>query len=285
MSITAYSDALVELSNENYAGSKIDQTLRVVHTREVNSGVSGSQNSWLSNDSEMKSLRDQYGADLVAAIIETGASWCGIASGQFTTSKRSCAIGNKTFPHELGHNMGANHAWEQYNNPSGYNYGYINHGKSWRTVMSYAECDQGGRCTRHNRFSNPLVDWTDGDPMGIAGSRDNARRLNERSQTVSNYRPTRVPVAVSPQSGGKSGNSFSLKKLWAGGLSLNLAQPGRVEIEILDLEGKKLLTTDRHLEAGKREIAWDEKALPPGLHLVRVRLGGGEAAFKMPVLK
>jgi hypothetical protein len=64
-----------------------------------------------------------------------------------------------------------------------------------------------------------------------------------------------------------------------------LAQPGKVEVEILDLDGKRLLTAREHLKAGQREIAWDEKALPPGLHLVRVRLGGGEAAFKMPVLK
>jgi hypothetical protein len=182
----AFITSLIDASNESYVRSKVPQRLRLVHFGQVNSGVSGTNNlSWLRSNADIAKLRDQHGADLVAMLLES-LSACGVGymNGAHTITRRACALGSRSFTHELGHNMGANHDRDQFENPSGFNYGYINRARNWRTIMSYAT---GCTCPRINNFSNPDVPYN-GDPTGVANSQDNARMLRSKTLSVSNFR-------------------------------------------------------------------------------------------------
>ena len=85
----------------------------------------------------------------------------------FSVTDRTCATGNYTFGHEMGHNMGLNHARVD---PVGtgafsYSFGYKDPGNAFRTVMAY-NCPVN--CTRILHFSNPSVSYS-GKPTGIVG--------------------------------------------------------------------------------------------------------------------
>ena len=123
---------------------------------------------------EVHERRDQSRADLVHLIVDTG-DVCGKAwlaprdeSLGFGLTHYACEIGDYTFAHELGHNMGLHHdryaercrevpaekrpdAWQQEisNRPYPYSYGYVNqrafdetHRRisgnfRWSTIMAY----------------------------------------------------------------------------------------------------------------------------------------------------
>ena len=67
-------------------------------------------------------LRNTYQADVVSLITETpGSPYCGVAwlmagnnpafaPNAFSVVERSCMTGYYSFGHEIGHNMGLNHA-------------------------------------------------------------------------------------------------------------------------------------------------------------------------------
>lgn len=279
----AYLNSLIAMSNESYRLSGIPQTVRLVHSAQVASGLTGNHNSWLGQDARVKAWRDEYGADLVAMLVETGFSYCGVASSAFTTTKRSCAVGNKTFTHELGHNMGAGHAWEQFTTHNGYAYGYINHEKSWRTVMSYAECEEGGRCTRILNFSNPDILYN-GDPTGIADSRDNARRMRSRTLALSNNRPTKVggPVAIEWVSPAPVKDPFALRRLSPTSAMLRLQSAAFLSADLLDLDGRVHTLAQGRFPAGETQLEWGSLGLPTGLRVLRIRDPQGQTVIKLP---
>jgi hypothetical protein len=211
--IQAIAQSAVDASNTAYANSGITTRLRMVHTGEAGdeTGLSFVDNLyWLAGDPDVAQLRDTHGADLVSLLINTGGA-CGVAfimsspsptfapSG-FSVVNHTCAVGNLSFAHELGHNMGSAHNPEQAGGTPSYSYGYghwVN--GSFRTVMSYADpCPSG--CTRRAYFSNPNVSYN-GQPTGIANQRDNARSINNTDSVVANFRqaadaPTFADVPV-----------------------------------------------------------------------------------------
>jgi peptidyl-Asp metalloendopeptidase len=193
-----FAQQAIDSTNTAYINSRITQRVRLVNAQQSPVAETGSLSSELSalrSNSTVASLRNQYNADLVAMISNSGGG-CGIgylmggAGGNqgnaFTVTARTCAVGNLSFAHELGHNMGSAHNPE---NGSGatfsYGYGHWVNG-SFRTVMSYSNpCTAG--CTRRAYFSNPSVNFN-GVPTGIANQRDNARSINNTDVTISNYR-------------------------------------------------------------------------------------------------
>lgn len=223
----------IDSSNTAYLNSRIRQRLRLVNSQEIvytESGNASTDLSNLRNNATIQGLRNTYSADLVAQIEEVS-SVCGIGylmggsggnqNNGFTVTARSCAVGNLSFAHELGHNMGSQHNPE---NGSGatfaYGYGHYVNG-SFRTVMSYVDpCPNG--CTRRPYFSNPRVTFM-GFPTGIDDARDNARSINNTADVIANYRysgssltlnslnsggviPRNVPQTVNWTSNGVSGN-------------------------------------------------------------------------------
>jgi hypothetical protein len=179
-------------------------SVRLVHTAETNYVESGSMGTDLSrlrnkfdgHMDEVHALRDAYGADTVKLITNSGGA-CGMAylmtnvspgfqSSAFGITRRSCAVGNYTFGHELGHNFGCAHDPDNAGSAShNHAYGYRTPNNQHRTVMAYAPG------TRRPLFSSPLHTWG-GWVMGIAGQQDNALALSKNAAVIANWRPTAV---------------------------------------------------------------------------------------------
>lgn len=209
----AFVQQAIDSANTAYLNSRIRQRLRLVHTQEFVYTETSNASTDLSNlrsNASIQALRETHKADLVAEISEvTGV--CGIGylmtaqggvpNNAFTVTVRSCAVGNLSFAHELGHNMGSHHNPENGGTaifPYGYGH-YIN--GNYRTVMSYSDpCPSG--CTRRPYFSNPAIIFN-GLPTGLENTRDNARLINATADWVSNYR--------------YSGSSITLSNLTANG--------------------------------------------------------------------
>ena len=130
---------------------------------------------------------------------------CGIAylltspashgSGYSYTS-RGCAVGNLSFSHELGHNMGSQHNPENGANTPLYTYSYGHYVNGvFRTVMSYSNPCAGG-CTRRPIFSSPALSYN-GHPAGIDGARDNVRSINNNSDNMANFRYSGSSITLS----------------------------------------------------------------------------------------
>lgn len=202
--------AAVDAANTAFIDSNVDAYYRLVHVEHVNHdtlGSTGSDLSWVRNDPQVAALRDQYGADMVSVIVDTPSS-CGTAYVQrspgpgfedlaFQATDIDCAVGNLTFAHEHGHNLGMEHNPENSSASSStasYPWSFAHYvNGSYRTVMSYsAPCANG--CTRVTHFSNPDV-LHNGVPTGIANSRDNAQTADLTTPIVADFRSTVVPEA------------------------------------------------------------------------------------------
>ena len=183
----------ISVTNTAYANSNITQRLRLVHASEVNYVETGDIGADLGNVtngagtlSGVASLRNTYRADLVTLMTSTpGSPFCGVAwvmqtvsssfqSAGFNVVEQVCAVGNLTFAHELGHNMGLRHDWYVDNGTAPYSYahGHVNVGSTsstrWRTIMSYNDkcLSLGVSCQRLTYFSNPALNYL-GSPMGV----------------------------------------------------------------------------------------------------------------------
>lgn len=196
----------VNLTNSSYGNSLVVPRLRLVHMAETDytsSGSGGTDLSRLANTSdgimdEAHTLRNTYGADLVALIVNSF-DVCGIAylmtsnspgfqSLAFSVTARGCAASNLTFAHEVGHNQGCQHDRDNAGNgiyPYAYGHRFEASGLR-RTIMAY---DPG---IRVNHFSNPDVLFNGvptGVPIGIAGQEaHNAQTINNTALTISQFR-------------------------------------------------------------------------------------------------
>ena len=209
----------LEETNQSYIDSNIAQRLNLVHTVEVDyaeSGVSATDLTRLESATDgqldnLHTLRDAHAADIVTLLVETIPS-CGrgnimtsvgnaFESQAFNVVRRSCATGNFSFGHELGHNMSARHDWfvdSTNNSPHAFNHAHLQPAPTtagttpWRTVMAYNDgcANAGATCTRLARWSNP-GQAISGDTAGVlTGSQqeDNHRALNNTALTVANFR-------------------------------------------------------------------------------------------------
>lgn len=140
--------------------------------------------------------RDRLRADLVSMLI-TRPEYCGMA---YVTASKGSAFSAITcvqsLAHELGHNLGATHNWEEGqpvgNPPYMYGYRYQAGTPRFSTQMSYS-CSPA--CPRIPYHSNPRVTY-EGIPVGTAAHHDVARRFNERRETVENFYPPTVNMRL-----------------------------------------------------------------------------------------
>ncbi len=215
--------AAVDRANLSFTNSQVNAHYNLVATAEVaynDSGTTSTDLYWLRSDANVASLRNQYGADMVSMMVSNGGSACGTgflytasASSAFQVTDMDCAVGNLTFAHEHGHNLGMGH------DPSTTNQGIYSY--SWghgvngvfRTVMAYASACSSG-CTRLPYFSNPNVMYS-GYATGIADQRDHARTANQTVATVAGFRsaPGSTNIPASPSSLSASAVSTSQIKL------------------------------------------------------------------------
>ncbi len=197
-------------TNDAYAAAGVTQRLRLVHAMEVVGYTDAGDMSVdlarlrSTNDGfmdEVHAARDAYGADFVSLWVENGGGGCGIgylmstvssgfATSAFNVTARSCATGNYSFGHELGHNMGLRHDLyvDTGTTPYTYAHGYIDTVNRFRTVMAYNDgCAAAGvTCTRIKGFSNLTLLYSS-FPMGNATA-DNATVLNATATTTANFR-------------------------------------------------------------------------------------------------
>jgi reprolysin-like metallo-peptidase family M12B len=162
-------------------------------------------------------------------MFYTVGSYCGVGyvmttlSGTFeafgfTVVQDSCATGNYSFGHELGHNMGAQH--DRANAGTGltsYSYGWRTTDNAYRSVMSYSPG------TRLPFFSNPNKLAPNGLALGTAND-DNTRCLNYSATTITGFRGSvdygqRVFTTMTSNNG-FAGNMFDLEpetdiEIWA----------------------------------------------------------------------
>lgn len=214
-------------TNTSYANVNVTTRLRLVHAVELAQNENSSFSTMLNrtqnpNDGwydEILPLRNQYGADFVATIVN-GTQYCGIANlmnpvnlgfagSAYSVTARTCATGYYSFGHEIGHNMGCHHDRDNagaaaYN----YSYGYRTPNNQWRTVMAYSPG------TRINYYSNPDVQFA-GFNMGIAsGSQaaDNSRGIDQAAPTYSQFycaKPQSYGTGMTTSAGGTLTLSWS----------------------------------------------------------------------------
>lgn len=210
-------------TNQGYVNSGVIQRLRLAAVQEISYAEFGTDASGMQTDltrltgtsdgnmDAVHALRDSVKADLVSLIVTgynnpgggCGVAWlmagndAGFAANAFSVVDLSCISPNYSFGHELGHNMGLNHARADATGPGayGYSFGYKDPAYSFRTVMAY-NCTVN--CPRVLYFSNPTVSYA-GKPTGIpdtaADSASNALSLNNTRLTVANWRVADTPPA------------------------------------------------------------------------------------------
>lgn len=163
--------------------------------------------TWVRTDAGVANLRNRHRADLVSLIVPAG-SYCGRGyenypveaadeAYAFSVVKSSCAIGNYSFAHELGHNMGMRHdrLADGAFSISTCNYGYIFDIKFWvfrskaRTVMAYgSSCDGCPRMGVYSNLASINLGMIQIGPMGVdcnaASSAGSYYRANNRQQLI-----------------------------------------------------------------------------------------------------
>jgi hypothetical protein len=239
-------------TNKAYQLSGIDTRLRLVKTH-YDDSYNDYRNQWEATLSYIRNngdgqldyvhaMRDQYGADFVNIIVDTG-SYCGIgyrpstptAGDAFSVTQWSCATGYYSFGHEIAHNMGCNHDRANAGSSGGSNYGYQAPNSAFRTIMAY-DCPSG--CPRIQYFSTPSINYN-GQALGNAVT-NNAQQIRKNLSFFANYRqsvavvapqsaptpapvvvavpqpaPTPSPIAVVPT--GPPTNQLSLQTVFNGG--------------------------------------------------------------------
>ena len=214
---TASMQSLINLAitetNQAYANSDITAELRLVHQAElVGYTENGNFNTELNrltskgdgHIDEVHTWRDQYGADLVAMLVNS-TQYCGIAwlmtnpspsfeKNAFSVTARTCATGYYSFGHEIGHNLGCAH--DRQNASVGaysYSFGYRTPNNAWRTVMAYAPG------TRIKYFSNPNKTYG-GYALGVAApasnSAENWKTINNTSLIAKDWRSSEILLTV-----------------------------------------------------------------------------------------
>ena len=197
--------AAVDAANTAFENSGMATRFRLVGSAEVayaESGDLATDLAWVAGNTGVAGLRDDLDADLVSLFVEDGGGECGrgyvlsrnvdpgaFAPNAFQVTKRSCAVGNLSYVHEHGHNLGMQHNPENGAPPSqaarDWAFGHYVDG-SFRTVMSYSNpCAQG--CPRVPYFSNPAISHL-GSPTGIAGQRDNHLVGDEFAEFAKDWR-------------------------------------------------------------------------------------------------
>ncbi len=204
--IEATAQSAVDVSNTAFANSGMDIRWNLVHTQLINRNDANNARAdrdFVRADPTTQAFRDVFRADMVGMLVESaGPGLCGVAflmgnesaaafsENGYQVTQRNCAVGNRTFAHEHGHNMGLQHN-PQNGAPASqafrtFAFGHFVNG-NYRTVMAAGGSPCPNGCSRVGQFSNPNIVFQ-GAASGIANQRDNARTSNITAPFVANWR-------------------------------------------------------------------------------------------------
>ncbi len=280
----AYLGSLIALSNRSYERSGIPQEIRLVYHALATKCNSSDANSCNNSDPDVVAARKKYGADITGFIFDGTASYCGVSNGNCCmTAIYSCALSNKSFPHEFGHNMGAGHDVAQ-GGTSGYAHGFLNTTKKWRTIMAYPCSGVSGGCPRIDHFSSPLIMYN-GDPTGTEASEDNARRMRERMVAVAAREPTMVAVNLQRRVILDPKANFSLSRISDRSLTLYVNREENLIISSFSLKGNGRELAHKNFSSGEHLVTWESGDLTPGIHILQIRGKSGQRIYKILVMK
>lgn len=223
-SIMATVHLAVEETNVAFVRSAINAELRLVHAyldEETENGGMGLSTHLFCLQStcagtaykDVPAKREQYGADVVVALIEDPVH-CGQAyvgpnkRNMYSVTVRRCATGQYVFGHEIAHNLGCKHdreAERACDSPNS-NYGWKAPDASFSDILSYPCWGGGcmgtpvGSCTRMQFFSNPDMQYR-GQPTGRSGVADLAKQINAvRAEVAAYYDGPSSPIPAPPTS-------------------------------------------------------------------------------------
>ena len=196
--IGTVTDYLVELTNAAFEASEVSATLTIAGLKPValepDASVPDVKSLMGAAESPFNNLEEDLSAtnaDLVATLLGSSGSGVGRATlgYKFTTRKQSVTryrgyqegislYPHYTFAHEIGHNLGAGHNREQYEDNGqdrtdnfSYAFGYLIDNVQ-RTIMSYASESYGFE-PHVPHFSNPSITY-DGYPTGLGTTRSDS---------------------------------------------------------------------------------------------------------------
>ncbi|WP_434705794.1 hypothetical protein J3P85_10845 [Pseudomonas sp. Z1-12] len=186
----AYALAQLETANLGLRNSRVENlSLRLVGVNVFNLNESVediTEMQLIMWKSKLKTYRDKYGADVIAAYAVGKSGIGGIATLGGDASLNSWRLPT-AFRHEIGHNAGGAHCND---NPANYNFGY-NNGKT-STILC-------GNSSPY--YSTPAVSDDHGLPLGNAQTADMARVWRENAARLTGYRaelPGMRMILVSP---------------------------------------------------------------------------------------
>ena len=200
----SFVQSCIDITNTCFANSGVTHRVELARSVMVTYAESGAAGTDLprfkaTTDGYMDNihtLRSTYDADLCALIVNS-LDYCGYAdailasySSAFCVVEDGCAVGNLSFPHELGHLYGCRHDpyVDNTNTPYAYGHAYVYLPATWRTVMAYNDycSDNGSSCTRLPYFSNPSITYG-GVAMGTAAGNNNRAVLNITDVTIAGF--------------------------------------------------------------------------------------------------
>jgi hypothetical protein len=249
--MAAFSQDSVTRMNQALQNSGLtDHSFRLVHSMSVNYTTSSNGSTSLSPDlsalqsgsgdfAQVHSARNDYGADLVAMMVDTGSaygyvgvgytlsSWGGSPNSGFTVNAiRSVNIGH-TLTHEVGHNMGAHHSKAQTSSPgpntyldNQYSAGWYftgTNGVKYHTILAYNNDGHGNTYQPAPFFSTPQKSYQ-GTTVGDVVDGDNTRLIGETIATIAGYRSSsETTYTLTVNSSGTSGVSITSSPVGYGG--------------------------------------------------------------------
>ncbi len=254
----AFSLEAVNRMNLALLNSGVDLSFRLVHTMAVDYTTSASPATSMTADLQalqggsgnfaaVHTARDQYGADLVAMLIDHGSasgntgqayllsSWAGRPDYGFAVNAIQAVEIGHTMTHEVGHNFGAGHAKAQTADPgpnsdlADYSAGwYFNgdNGVAYGTIMSYWYDGYGNTYQEAPVFSSPLLTFQ-GAAAGDPQDGDNARLLRETKAVVAAYRQPQQTAQYTVTAASGSGGSIApeISTVFHGAATIITAEP------------------------------------------------------------
>ncbi len=175
---------------------------------------------------DVSNLRDAVGADLAAALVDTGSAYgstgigfmpggpSGSSSAAYSVNAVRAVNNGHTLTHEVGHNLGCGHAKSMTTQPGPGIFSYAagwyftgSNATKYHTIMSY-NSNNGITYSPCGLFSSPLLTFQ-GTVAGHATNGDNARCIRNMKSVVAAYRAAVFTTVSTPVFQPASGTAFS----------------------------------------------------------------------------